>query len=110
MTAAARAHVLMVDDEPSTLELVRLILEEEGYRVTTAETGEIALEKFTAEPTHVVITDLHLPGISGEELIPRLRQLAPQVPVLVLTAYGTIESAVEMIKGGACGRGLCGMG
>jgi DNA-binding NtrC family response regulator len=95
------ATVLIVDDEDSTRELCREVVEESGLRTRTASTTEKALEILEQFPVDVVITDLRVPQLGGLELLKRVRETYPQTAVMVLTQYGTIESAVEATRLGA---------
>jgi DNA-binding NtrC family response regulator len=98
---AMAATVLIVDDENTTRELCRDIVVESGLRTRTASTTEQALEILEQYPVDIVITDLRVPEIGGLELLKRVRETRPQTPVIVLTQYGTIESAVEATRNGA---------
>ena len=95
------ATVLIVDDEDSTRELCREVVEESGLRTRTASTTEKALEMLEQLPVDIVITDLRVPALGGLELLKRIRETYPQTAVMVLTQYGTIESAVEATRMGA---------
>lgn len=110
--SATRARVLVVDDDPIAAESLADHLGEEGYGATTALGGEEALRALEAadrpasagepaRPFAVVICDLSMPGIGGIELLKRITKLHPQTVVLLLTGYGTIESAVESLRLGA---------
>jgi two-component system NtrC family response regulator len=94
-------RVLAVDDEPLQLELVRGFLVKRGFEVATATDGAEALAHVRAAPVDVVVTDQKMPGLSGVELLAALRAITPELPVIVVTAYGTIEDAVAAIKAGA---------
>ena len=98
---AATASVLIVDDEDSTRSLCRDVVADAGLRTRTASTTEQALEILDQAPVDIVITDLRVPQIGGLELIKRIREMYPQTAVMVLTQYGTIESAVEATRLGA---------
>jgi DNA-binding NtrC family response regulator len=93
--------VLIVDDENATRDLCRDIVAESGLRTRTASTTEQALEILEQYPVDIVITDLRVPEIGGIELLKRVRETHAQTPVIVLTQYGTIESAVEATRMGA---------
>ena len=95
------ATVLIVDDENATRDLCRDIANESGLRTRTASTTEQALDILEQYPVDVILTDLRVPEIGGLELLKRVRQSHPRVPVIVLTQYGTIESAVEATRIGA---------
>ncbi len=95
------ATVLIVDDEDAALRLCSDIAAEVGLRVRTATTTEQALEILDELPVDMVITDLRVPELGGLELLRRLREHYPGVAVLVLTQYGTIQTAVEATRLGA---------
>jgi DNA-binding NtrC family response regulator len=95
------ATVLIVDDENATRDLCRDIASESGLRTRTASTTEQALDILEQYSVDVILTDLRVPEIGGLELLKRVRQTHPRVPVIVLTQYGTIESAVEATRIGA---------
>ena len=95
------ATVLIVDDENTTRDLCRDIVAESGLRTRVAATCEQALEILEQYPIDIVITDLKVPEIGGLELLKRVREAHTELPVIVLTQYGTIESAVEATRMGA---------
>ena len=94
-------QVLVVDDQEYVRESLAAILRARGHVVRTAATAEQALADVSVRATDVVVTDLHLPGADGLDLVRRLAQAAPGVPVLVLTGHGTVASAVACMKAGA---------
>ncbi len=93
--------VLIVDDEKSNLDSLGRIFEREGWRVAVAESGAEALEVMRRERVSVVVTDLMMPGMSGEELLRAVKALSPEIEVVLMTAYGTVENAVAAMKQGA---------
>jgi DNA-binding NtrC family response regulator len=93
--------VLIVDDEDTTRNLCRDIAVDSGLRTRTASTTEQAVEILDQYPVDIVITDLRVPQLGGLELLKRVRQTFPQIPVIMLTQYGTIENAVEATRIGA---------
>jgi DNA-binding NtrC family response regulator len=93
--------VLLVDDDPSFRRVVEYQLQEDGYRVLTAPNAASAVQRFQADDVDVVLTDVKMPGVDGLELLSRLKLLKPDLPIVVLTAHGTIGSAVDAIKLGA---------
>ncbi len=97
----AGARILVVDDEPNVRTLLQEQLEAEGYHVTLAASGEEALSRAAAQVPDVAIVDLTMPGMDGMMLTERLVDRYPTLPVLMLTAHGTIENAVQAIKKGA---------
>jgi two-component system response regulator HydG len=104
-TTAARPlrtpTVLVVDDEASIVEALEKVLTKEGLIVRTAASGQQALEILRAQPVQVMITDLRMPGMTGDDLLKAAKALTPEVEVIMMTAYGTIENAVEAMKLGA---------
>src|SRR5882724_11745338 len=94
-------RVLVVDDERRMRRVLQIQLERMGIDSVAAESGEEALDRFQAEKIDLVLTDLKMPGMSGLELLARVRELDADVPVIVLTAYGTVQTAVEAMKLGA---------
>lgn len=93
-------HILVVDDEPAVLRTLRANLAARGYEVSTAKTGEDALDQFVQRRTDLVVLDLMLPGISGMEVVEALRTMA-SVPILVLSARGEEQTKVHALDLGA---------
>ncbi len=93
--------VLVVDDESAHLESLQRIFEKEGYHTLTASTGEKALELLRQHHVHVLLTDLIMPGMGGGELLKACRAISPETEVVMMTAFGTIERAVEAMRDGA---------
>jgi DNA-binding NtrC family response regulator len=93
--------VLVVDDDESFRRVMEYQLLEDGYRVLTACNVASALQRFQADPVDVVMTDVKMPGGDGMELLARLKAIQPDLPILMLTAHGTIGAAVEAMKLGA---------
>ncbi|MGD8493878.1 MAG: sigma-54 dependent transcriptional regulator [Desulfobacterales bacterium] len=93
--------ILVVDDDPSILKVIRMRLEAQGYRVTTAIEAKKALALAAEHPFDAALLDLKLKGENGIHLMQALHQIHPEMPVIILTAYGTIKSAVAAIKKGA---------
>lgn len=93
--------ILVVDDEKSLRRVAEVQLAERGYRVTTAESGEEALRRLRSNGFSLIITDLRMPGISGLELLREVRRLSPDSKVIILTAFATVETAVEAMQNGA---------
>jgi two-component system NtrC family response regulator len=94
-------NILVVDDDESLRRITQLQLEEAGYKVLTASNGTEALGLIEEETPELVITDLKMPGLSGLELLKKIRQSYPQTTVLMITAFGTVQTAVEAMKAGA---------
>ncbi|RJP26179.1 MAG: response regulator [Candidatus Abyssobacteria bacterium SURF_5] len=93
--------ILVVDDEKNIRTTLRQALESAGYRVETAVSGEDALAKLAESSFDLLFLDIKLPGIDGLEVLRRLRAEGKRLPVIIITAYGTIESAVDAMKMGA---------
>jgi two-component system response regulator AtoC len=93
--------ILVVDDEPAIRDVLRWCLEDAGYHVDAVASGEQALHRLRTEPSDVVITDLVMPGIDGLEVLGQARLLSPRTPVMLMTAYATVETAVEALRRGA---------
>lgn len=93
--------VLLIDDDESLRRVTEFTLSEAGYRVLTASNGEEGLHLFSRETPPVVVTDIQMPGMSGYEVLKRIKAEAPETLVIVITAYGTVEKAVEAMKLGA---------
>jgi two-component system NtrC family response regulator len=94
-------RILLVDDEPEILTLFSKVLAKKGYAVSTASNGMEALVELERDQCAIVITDLKMPKMDGMELLKRVKRNYPEVEILVLTGFGTIESAVEAMKKGA---------
>ncbi|MCI0461136.1 MAG: sigma-54 dependent transcriptional regulator [Gemmataceae bacterium] len=102
MAAGPRtAHVLVVDDELLIRDTLTEFLTQEGFTVASCASGEEALRLIANTPFDVALCDVQLPGIDGIELLDRLLKLSPETRVLLITAYGTVESAVEAFHRGA---------
>jgi two-component system response regulator HydG len=102
MPAPANAPtVLVVDDEPALVDSLQKILERESLRVLTAGSGGEALELIRRHPVSVMLTDLMMPGMSGMDLLRASKSVAPETETVLMTAYGTVENAVEAMKQGA---------
>ena len=80
-------HILLVDDEPDALQTMGAYLDELGYRVSRAESGNAAFELYRADPADLVVTDIRMPDGDGEELVRRLRHQAPALPIIVVTGH-----------------------
>lgn len=94
-------RILVVDDEKNIRLLLDQCLSAEGYQVDTAVNGDHAVEKFAAAPYDLVILDMKMPGLDGIEVLRRIKRTQPAVPVIMVTGYGSIETAVETMKLGA---------
>jgi CheY-like chemotaxis protein len=93
-------RILVVDDEDTVRNVVSRHLARQGYEVATAPDGVTALEAFESQPFDMVITDLNMPRMGGAELIGRLKADSPGIMVIVLTGYGDMNSAIEVLRRG----------
>ena len=96
-----KGKVLIVDDAPDTLEIIQRLLHYEGYDVTIASSGEEGVKKVEQEKPEVVLMDINLPGISGTEALRRIRTMNPIQCVIMLTAFATVDNAIQALKEGA---------
>ena len=94
-------RVLIVDDDEALRESLELVLASEGYSVVAASCGTQALEQIEEHPVDVVLCDLRMPGIDGFELMPQIGRQLPGVPIVMMSAYGTEDLAVEAMRRGA---------
>src|ERR687892_725532 len=95
------ATLLVADDDPGLRESLERTLSREGYRVVLAPDGQAALERLQAGGIDLIVTDLKMPGLTGLELLRAAKAIAPEVDVILLTAFGTVEEAVKAMKDGA---------
>src|SRR5256712_815810 len=95
------ATLLVADDDPGLRESLERTLTREGYRVVLASDGRAALERVQAGGVDLIVTDLKMPGLTGLELLRAAKALMPDVDVILLTAFGTVEEAVKAMKDGA---------
>ena len=93
--------ILIIDDEQSILDLLNMVFKKQGYAVENALTAEKALQLIDDDDFDLVLTDVKLPQKSGIEILKYLRKNKPEIPVIMITAYGTIKQAVEAFKAGA---------
>jgi DNA-binding NtrC family response regulator len=98
---SANLHVLLIDDDPGTMDLLREVWQKEGYAVDEANSGQAALAQARAFAVDVVLADLRLPDLDGIEVLRTLHALDSDLPVIVMTAFGSMETAVEAIRDGA---------
>jgi DNA-binding NtrC family response regulator len=93
--------ILIIEDEAKMRRLLELNLGEDGFKTLSAGDAETGLKMLASEPVHLVLTDLKLPGMSGLEFLQTAKQQNPALPVVVMTAFGSVETAVEAMKAGA---------
>ncbi|HWW50881.1 MAG TPA: sigma-54 dependent transcriptional regulator, partial [Verrucomicrobiae bacterium] len=96
-----KASILVVEDEAKMRRLLELQLTEEGFHSRTAASAEIGLERLNQEKFDLIVTDFKLPGMSGLEFLQAVKRIDAHLPVVIMTAYGTVESAVDAMKAGA---------
>src|SRR5207245_1585199 len=97
----AKPRVLVVDDDPLTRSLLSIALQSQAFEVIPAGDAGAALEQVRSEAPEIVILDLRLPGLDGMEALRKLKEIAPELPVVILTGYGDVPSAVEAMRLGA---------
>ena len=98
--AAEPARILLVDDDADLLQLIAMRLTSAGYAVTAVESGEAALASFATSRPAAVVTDLRMRGMDGMALFDAIHRQAPSLPVVILTAHGTIPEAVAATRRG----------
>ncbi|OGD11200.1 MAG: hypothetical protein A2Y86_04385 [Candidatus Aminicenantes bacterium RBG_13_62_12] len=94
-------RLLIIDDDQAILDSCGQTLKREGYDVREARQGAEGLALFNSEPFHAVLLDLKLPGMDGLDVLRRIKETAPETPVIIITGYASLESAVEAVKRGA---------
>jgi DNA-binding NtrC family response regulator len=97
----SQVHILVVDDERNIRKNLGMVLEGDGYKVDTAGNGDEAIARVKEGRYDIVFVDIQMPKMDGLELLGYLRGLRPRMPVIMLTAYGTVARAVEAMKLGA---------
>ena len=100
-------RILVIDDEDILRDAISEALQRKGYEVVGASNGRAGVERFSGESFHAVITDLKMPEMDGMGVLEEIKRILPETPVILITAHGTIESAVEAIKKGAFGKLMC---
>lgn len=100
---STKAKILVVDDEESILELCTRVLSIEGYDVVKASHYKEAMEQLNSQKFDLVVTDVKMPGKSGLELIKELRSTRPELPTVIITGHGTMDTAMESLKLGVGG-------
>ncbi len=100
-TSDIKYKILFVDDEPAQRDSIAGFVRKKGYEVLTAESVDIALQIVRNEDPDLIITDYNMPNKNGADLLNELKMINPLIPVVLVTAYGTIENAVELMKSGA---------
>ena len=95
-------HILIVDDDPELRNLIVRFYSDEGYTAVSVGSGEEALAQLAQGNIDFVVTDIQLPGMSGTDLITKMRENYPDVPVMAITGYSDIDIAIDVLKNGAC--------
>ncbi len=98
---SSKGIIHVIDDEPVIHDVLAQLLTSEGYEVEISSSGEEALEKFPSQSFDVILLDLLMPGMDGIETLRRIKRIDPLVPVIIITAYGSVESAISAMKIGA---------
>jgi two-component system response regulator HydG len=101
MTNLKNTTILVVDDEASQRELLEMVLTEEGYSVQTAPSGEEAVQEVEKQFYNLVLMDMKMKGMGGLEALKKIKEISPTVQVLIVTAYASVDTAVEAMKSGA---------
>jgi Nif-specific regulatory protein len=101
MNGTSKFQILVVDDEKVQLEMLRGFLAKQGYGVDPADNGQGALDKFISGAYDLILTDYRMPGMDGLQLLKEVKRLNPEIAVVILTAYGTVGTAVMAMKEGA---------
>jgi DNA-binding NtrC family response regulator len=96
-----RGSILVVDDEEIVRDSLASWLQEDGYRADTAADGPTALAKLTQQPYNILLVDLKMPGMDGLQVLAQAKTLQPDAPVIIMTAYATVDTAVQAMKQGA---------
>jgi len=96
-----KMKIMLVDDEERFLKTTKKLIEKKGYGVLTAQSGNEALEKLKTQNVHVVILDVKMPGMDGNETLKAIKSLYPLVEVIMLTGHATVDSAIVGLKSGA---------
>jgi len=98
--SSQRENILIVDDDPAQGQTLARVLEMEGFRTSVAESGHRALAEVDRTSFDLMLTDLKMPGMDGMELFRKVHERRPEMPVMIVTAHGTIESAIEAVREG----------
>lgn len=101
MTTESQGNIFVVDDDRYVLESVTTLLREFGFTVISFDNGQEAIKRFASEPVDLVLTDINMPGMTGIELLEKIRYLDRETPVLLMTAYADLDTAVKAIQKGA---------
>lgn len=95
---SAKARILVVDDERGMCEFLRFLLQEEGYEVEVAHSGDQALAKVQQSRYQLILADIKMPGLDGLEMLRKLREADEETVVIVMTGYSSLDSAIKAIQ------------
>ncbi len=101
LNIAEGAKILIIDDEAGIRDSLETLLTLEGFHVESAPEGRSGMDQLASSEYDLLLLDLSLPGESGMDLLPRIKQLRPDLPVIMITAYGTVGNVVEALRNGA---------
>jgi DNA-binding NtrC family response regulator len=93
--------VLLIEDEELTRNLLKRVIEKEGYNIIVADDGERGLELFNLEKPDIVVTDIKMPGLDGKEVLYRIKRLDPATEVILITGHGDIDTVIHALREGA---------
>ncbi|WP_430884786.1 sigma-54-dependent transcriptional regulator [Fusibacter sp. JL216-2] len=96
-----KTQILIVDDENNILNMLERVLKHDGYSVLTASSGDLALNLIDRYAVDIVLTDIKMPGMDGMELLTKIKEKDPYIKVLLMTAFATLDTAIEALKAGA---------
>ncbi len=96
-----RARILIIDDESAILDTLRILLKNKGFQPEVAQGGKAGLEALKAGPPDVVLTDIRMPGVSGTDILQAAREIDTELPVILMTAQATLQSAIAAVNAGA---------
>lgn len=95
---AEKARIMIVDDEKGMRDFLRYLLEGEGYHVAHAANGAEALTKLKQDSTDLILADIKMPGMDGLEMLRQIKEIDPNIVVIVMTGYSSLETAIKAIK------------
>jgi two-component system response regulator HydG len=96
-----RPSILIVDDEGGILDTLRILLKNSGFRPSTAQGGRAGLDALREQQPDILLTDIRMPGVSGTDILEAARELDPELPVILMTAQATLQSAIQAVNEGA---------